>query len=66
MEKGEDLVVVLLKLPWTHTLIAIDHHCAWQTKGFSLKIASKLGPNFSSEGLLVLEVWTWHKPTLSY
>lgn len=49
-----DLIHVLLKLPWTHTLLAINHHCLWKTKCLSLQVASKLGPSLNRE--VVLEV----------
>ncbi|MED6198219.1 hypothetical protein PIB30_064049 [Stylosanthes scabra] len=49
----EDLCVVL-KLPWTHMLPAIDNHCPWKAKCLSLQVLSKLGPNLSSK--VVLEV----------
>ncbi|MED6179822.1 hypothetical protein PIB30_004466 [Stylosanthes scabra] len=49
----EDLCVVL-KLPWTHVLSAVDNRCPWKAKCLSLQVLSKLGPKFSSE--VVLEV----------
>ncbi|CAJ1977648.1 unnamed protein product [Sphenostylis stenocarpa] len=48
-----DLILVL-KLPWTHMLVAIDNHCPWKTKYLSLKVVSKLGPSLNSK--VVLEV----------
>ncbi|XP_027365272.1 serine/threonine-protein kinase ATR [Abrus precatorius] len=48
-----DLIVVL-KLPWTHMLLAIDNHCPWKAKCLSLQVVSKLGPKWNSE--VVLEV----------
>ncbi|MED6160083.1 hypothetical protein PIB30_048073 [Stylosanthes scabra] len=45
---------VVLKLPWTHMLPAVDNHCPWKAKCLSLQVLSKLGPNFIRE--LVLEV----------
>ncbi|XP_015941840.1 serine/threonine-protein kinase ATR [Arachis duranensis] len=49
----EDFCVVL-KLPWTHMLPAVDNHCPWKAKCLSLQVLSKLGPNLSSS--VVLEV----------
>ncbi|XP_054777127.1 serine/threonine-protein kinase ATR [Prosopis cineraria] len=49
-----DLLHVVLKLPWTHRLLAVDHHCPWKTKCLSLQVASKLGPSVNNE--VVLEV----------
>ncbi|TKY50719.1 Serine/threonine-protein kinase ATR [Spatholobus suberectus] len=49
----DDLIRVL-KLPWTHMLVAIDNHCPWKTKCLSLQVVSKLGPSLNSK--VVLEV----------
>ncbi|KAI4350245.1 hypothetical protein L6164_004717 [Bauhinia variegata] len=49
-----DLISVVLKLPWTHVLQTIDHHCQWKTKCLSLQVSSKLGSSLSYE--VVLEV----------
>ncbi|KAK7280606.1 hypothetical protein RJT34_25671 [Clitoria ternatea] len=48
-----DLILVL-KLPWTHTLVAIDNQCPWKTKCLSLHVVSKIGPSLNNK--LVLEV----------
>ncbi|GAU18055.1 hypothetical protein TSUD_51660, partial [Trifolium subterraneum] len=49
-----DLMLVVLKLPWTHTLLVIDNQLPWKTKCLSLQVLSKLGPSLSSK--VVLEV----------
>lgn len=49
-----DLIHVVLKLPWTHVLLAIDNCCPRKTKCLSLQVISKLGPSLNSE--VVLEV----------
>ncbi|AES62926.2 Serine/Threonine-kinase ATR-like protein [Medicago truncatula] len=49
-----DLMLFVLKLPWTHTLIAIDNQLPWKIKCLSLQVLSKLGPGLSTE--VVLEV----------
>lgn len=51
-----DLLVPLLKLPWTHVLLVNDNHCPWKTKCLSLQVLSKLGPSLNTEvALEVLE-----------
>lgn len=47
-----NLIHVVLKLPWSHTLLTIDHHCLWKTKCLSLQVASKLGPSLNREAIL--------------
>ncbi|KAK7270160.1 hypothetical protein RIF29_23104 [Crotalaria pallida] len=47
-----DLLHVVLKLPWTHMLLAIDNRCPWKTKCVSLQVVSKLGPSLNSEAVL--------------
>ncbi|XP_057427688.1 serine/threonine-protein kinase ATR isoform X2 [Lotus japonicus] len=47
-----DLMLVLLKLPWTHMLLATDNHCTWKTKCLSLQVVSKLGPSLNNEVVL--------------
>lgn len=47
-----DLMLVLLKLPWTHMLFATDNHCTWKTKCLSLQVVSKLGPSLNNEVVL--------------
>ncbi|KAK2405514.1 Ataxia telangiectasia-mutated and RAD3 protein [Trifolium repens] len=49
-----DLMLVVLKLPWTHTLLVIDNELPWKTKCLSLQVLSKLGLSLSSK--VVLEV----------
>lgn len=49
-----ELLHVLLKLPWTHRLLAGGHRCPWETKCLSLQVASKLGPSLNNE--VILEV----------
>ncbi|GLT42972.1 hypothetical protein SLA2020_169490 [Shorea laevis] len=43
-----DLINVVLKLPWTHSLVVHKPHPAWKAKCASIKILSKLGPSFSA------------------
>jgi len=47
-------MLFVLKLPWTHTLIATDNQLPWKIKCLSLQVLSKLGPSLSTE--VVLEV----------
>ncbi|KAJ1436334.1 Zinc finger C2H2-type [Sesbania bispinosa] len=49
-----ELILLVLKLPWTHMLLAVDNHCPWKAKCLSLQVVSKLGPTLNSE--VVLEV----------
>ncbi|XP_061337449.1 serine/threonine-protein kinase ATR [Gastrolobium bilobum] len=47
-----NLMLLVLKLPWTHTLLGIDNHCPWKAKCLSLQVVSKLGPSLNSEAVL--------------
>ncbi|MBA0591826.1 hypothetical protein Gorai_008822, partial [Gossypium raimondii] len=48
---------VVLKLPWTHTPVVPKPHLPWKSKLFSIQVASKLGPSFSSRtGFEVLDL----------
>jgi len=47
-----DLMLFVLKLPWTHTLLAIDNQLPWKIKCLSLQVLSKLGPSLSTEAVL--------------
>ncbi|XP_050363920.1 serine/threonine-protein kinase ATR [Argentina anserina] len=38
-----DLILVLLKLPWTHPHVVTDRHQLWKIKCISLQVACKLG-----------------------
>nr|POE65846.1 serine/threonine-protein kinase atr [Quercus suber] len=44
-----DLLHVVLKLPWTHSLIVAEPHHPWKTKCISVQVASKLGPSLKTE-----------------
>ncbi|GMJ02240.1 Ataxia telangiectasia-mutated and RAD3-related [Hibiscus trionum] len=48
---------VVLKLPWTHTLLVPKLNLLWKAKLISIQVASKLGPTFSSRtGFEVLDL----------
>ncbi|CAK8574214.1 unnamed protein product [Lathyrus sativus] len=47
-----DLMLAVLKLPWTHTLLVIDNQLPWKIKCLALQVLSKLGPSLSSEVVL--------------
>ncbi|KAL2937004.1 Serine/threonine-protein kinase ATR [Bienertia sinuspersici] len=39
-----DLIISVLKLPWTHSLEAVKTHQPWKTKCLSIQVLSKIGP----------------------
>ncbi|KAL9238429.1 hypothetical protein vseg_012850 [Gypsophila vaccaria] len=43
------LISSLLKLPWTHSLVAIESHQPWKAKCLSIKLLSQVGPKSESE-----------------
>lgn len=45
-------MLVVLKLPWTHTVLDIDNQLPWKTKCLALQVLSKLGPSLSSKVIL--------------
>ncbi|CAL1372888.1 unnamed protein product [Linum trigynum] len=47
-----DLMLKVLKLPWTHAHMVSGPHPQWKTKQISIQVASKLGPSLRSEGCL--------------
>ncbi|KAG7975717.1 hypothetical protein I3843_06G113400 [Carya illinoinensis] len=52
-----DLLPVVLKLPWSHSLVVTEPHHRWTTKCISVQVASKLGPSLITEiGLEVLDL----------
>ncbi|KAK8624063.1 hypothetical protein V6N13_065420, partial [Hibiscus sabdariffa] len=56
-ENDEVDISVVLKLPWTHTLLVPKLNLPWKAKLISIQVASKLGPTFSSRtGFEVLDL----------
>uniref|UniRef100_A0A2N9HIL2 Serine/threonine-protein kinase ATR n=1 Tax=Fagus sylvatica TaxID=28930 RepID=A0A2N9HIL2_FAGSY len=43
------LLHVVLKLPWTHSLVVTEPHHPWKTKCISVQVASKLCPSLKTE-----------------
>ncbi|XP_022748509.1 serine/threonine-protein kinase ATR-like isoform X3 [Durio zibethinus] len=56
-ENNEVDINVVLKLPWTHTLVVPKSHLPWKAKLISVQVVSKLGPRFSTgRGFEVLDL----------
>ncbi|XP_021286556.1 serine/threonine-protein kinase ATR isoform X2 [Herrania umbratica] len=56
-ESNEVAINVVLKLPWTHTLVVPKPHLPWKAKLISIQVVSKLGPRFSAgNGFEVLDL----------
>ncbi|XVF00830.1 hypothetical protein REPUB_Repub04eG0035900 [Reevesia pubescens] len=56
-ESDERNINVVLKLPWTHTLIVPKPHLPWKAKLISVQVVSRLGPRFSTRnGFEVLDL----------
>lgn len=52
-----ELLPVVLKLPWSHSLVVTEPHHRWTTKCISVQVASKLGPSIITEtGFEVLDL----------
>lgn len=49
--KGDDsnLINVLLKLPWTNSIVVTEPHPPWKAKCLSILILSKIGPSLNFE-----------------
>lgn len=48
---------MVLKLPWTHTLVVPKPHLPWKAKLIAIQVVSKLGPRFSAgNGFEVLDL----------
>lgn len=48
---------VVLKLPWTHSLVVPKPHIPWRAKLISVQVLSKLGPRFFTvNGFEVLDL----------
>ncbi|KAF8405476.1 hypothetical protein HHK36_010382 [Tetracentron sinense] len=57
--KGDDadLMHLVLKLPWTHSLVVTQAHPLWKTKCFCVQALSKFGVRFNTESdLQVLDL----------
>ena len=55
-----DLLHVVLKLPWTHSLMVAEPHHPWKTKCISVQVASKLGPSLKTETDLEIMDFSLH------
>ncbi|KAF3944319.1 hypothetical protein CMV_029205 [Castanea mollissima] len=55
-----DLLHVVLKLPWTHSLMVAEPHHPWKTKCISVQVASKLGPSLKTETDLKILDFSFH------
>ncbi|XP_057494820.1 serine/threonine-protein kinase ATR isoform X1 [Actinidia eriantha] len=55
MNDGADRMLLLLNLPWTHTLVAAEPHPPWKTKCLCVQVLSKMGLQTESN-LKVLDV----------
>ncbi|XP_007041728.2 PREDICTED: serine/threonine-protein kinase ATR isoform X1 [Theobroma cacao] len=56
-ESDEVAINVVLKLPWTHTLVVPKPHLPWKAKLIAIQVVSKLGPRFSAgNGFEVLDL----------
>ncbi|XP_062175775.1 serine/threonine-protein kinase ATR isoform X2 [Alnus glutinosa] len=56
-ENSAELLSMVLKLPWSHSLVITEPQNTWKTKCISLQVASKLGSSLKTEiGLEVLDL----------
>lgn len=56
-DNSADLLSMVLKLPWSHSLLITEPQNTWKTKCISVQVASKLGSSLKTEiGLEVLDL----------
>jgi serine/threonine-protein kinase ATR len=56
-DDSADLLSMVLKLSWSHSLVITEPHNTWKTKCISVQVASKLGSSLKTEtGVEVLDL----------